>query len=126
MCERSRRTWRRFAGAIRQGIGARETNLDDGGVETKRDREDVLKLGARLAGAEGFRVIALEGRDVGEVAHIRYKRHADHPDEIVIRRRVLLRHRLGVVGFDDVSNVDPDRERVYLAIPTAAIRRLSR
>jgi hypothetical protein len=70
-------------------------------------------------------VIALDGRDVGEVEHVRYKRHADHPDEIVIKRRVLLRQRLGVVAFDKVSNVDPDRERVYLAIPTTAIRRLS-
>jgi hypothetical protein len=125
LCERSRRTWRRFAGAIRQGIGATGANLDGGGVETERDREDVLKLGARLAAAEGFRVIARDGRDVGEVEHVRYRRYADHPDEIVIKRRVLLRHRLGVVAFDEVSNVDPDRERVYLAIPTAAIRRLS-
>jgi hypothetical protein len=96
------------------------------GSDTERDREDVLKLGARLAAAEGFRVIARDGLDVGEVEHVRYKRHADHPDEIVIKRRVLLRHRLGVVAFDEVANVDPDRERVYLGIPTGAIRRLSR
>jgi hypothetical protein len=94
--------------------------------KTERDREDVLKLGARLADAEGFRVIALDGRDVGEVEHVRYRRHADHPDEIVIKRRILLRHRLGVVGFEEVAAVDPDRRRVYLAIPTAAIRRLPR
>jgi hypothetical protein len=71
-------------------------------------------------------VIALDGRDVGEVEHVRYKRHADHPDEIVIKRRILLRQRRGVVGFDEVSAVDPERERVYLAIPTTAIRRLAR
>ena len=68
-------------------------------------------------------MIALDGRDVGEVEHIRYERHADHPDEIVIKRRLLLRQRRGIVGFDEVSAVDPARERVYLAIPTAAIRR---
>jgi hypothetical protein len=69
-------------------------------------------------------VVALDGRVVGEVDHVRYKRHADHPDEIVITRRFLLRQRRGVVAFEDVSAVDRDHERVYLGIPSSAIRRL--
>jgi hypothetical protein len=90
---------------------------------TERQRKDVLRLGARLADAEGFRVVALDGRDVGDLEHIRYKRHADHPDEIVIKRRFLLWERRGVVKFDDVSAVDSDRKRVYLAVPSSAIAR---
>lgn len=88
-----------------------------------RERQDVLKLGGALADAEGYRVIALDGRDVGEVEHVRYRRHADHPDEIVIRRRFLFRQRRGVVAFDEVADVDRDRERVYLRVPSGAINR---
>jgi PRC-barrel domain protein len=85
----------------------------------------VARLGARLADAEGFHVVALDGHVVGEVEHVRYKRHADHPDEIVISRRVLFWRRRGVIPFDAVGNVDPDRERIYLTIPTDAIKRLT-
>jgi hypothetical protein len=67
----------------------------------------------------------MDGREVGAVAHVVYKRHADHPDEIVIRRKVVLWERLHVVTFDEVAEVDPGRERVYLGIPSSAIRRHS-
>jgi hypothetical protein len=88
------------------------------------ERKDVVKLGAALADAKGFRVVALDGREVGEVEHVRYERHADHPDEIVIKRRFLLWARRGVVKFDEVSAVDADHARVYLTIPTASIESL--
>ena len=45
----------------------------------------------------------------------------DHPDEIVIRRRVFLWDRYAIVTFDEISNVDPDRERVYLSVPHGSI-----
>lgn len=93
--------------------------------DQERDRQDVLALGARLANAEGFRVIAMDGRDVGAVENVVYKRHADHPDEILIRRKVLLWDRLYVVTFDEVAQVDPGRERVFLGIASGAIRRHS-
>ena len=93
---------------------------------TEREREDIVKLGAALAAAEGFRVVAVDGRDVGEVEHVRYERHADHPDEIVIKSRLLLWARRGVVKFDEVSAVDAERARVYLTVPTASIERLRR
>jgi hypothetical protein len=96
-----------------------------GGSPTEHEREDILKLGARLANSEGFRVISLDGREIGEVEHVRYERHADHPDEIVISRRVLLWRRRGVIPFDAVGNVDPERERIYLTIPAEAIKRLA-
>lgn len=90
-----------------------------------RERQDVLKLGGALAEAEGYRVIALDGRDVGEVEHVRYERHADHPDEIIIFRRVLFWRRRGTIPFDVVGNVDRRRGRVYLTIPSEAIDHLA-
>ena len=67
----------------------------------------------------------MDGRDVGAVEHVVYKRHADHPDEVVFRRKVLLWERLYVATFDEVAEVDADQERVYLGIPGAAVRRYS-
>jgi hypothetical protein len=96
-----------------------------GGGSTEPERKDIVRLGARLANAEGFQVVALDGRVVGDVEHVRYKRHADHPDEIVISRRVFFWRRRGVIPFDAVGNVDPDRERIYLTIPTEAIKQLT-
>jgi hypothetical protein len=55
---------------------------------------------------------------------VRYERHPDHPDEIVIRRRRLFRERLVTVPFEQVANVDPERECVYLAIPSASVKLL--
>jgi hypothetical protein len=45
----------------------------------------------------------------------------DHPDEVVIRRKVFLWDRYATVSFDEVSNVDPARERVYLSVPHGTI-----
>jgi hypothetical protein len=92
-----------------------------GGGSTERERQDIIRLGARLADSEGFRVIALDGRDVGALDHVRYARHMDHPDEVVIKRRVFLWDRRATVSFEDVANVDPDRERVYLSVPHSSI-----
>jgi hypothetical protein len=87
-----------------------------------RDRRDILTLGRRLADAIGFRVIALDGRDVGVLEHVRYTQHTDHPDEIVLKRRRFLGERLVTVTFDQIANVDRRSERVYLAIPSADVR----
>jgi hypothetical protein len=88
---------------------------------TEREREDILKLGARLANADGFRVIALDGRKVGWLESVLYERHTDHPDELLVRRRILLWDRYATVPFEQVANVDPERERLYLALPRDAI-----
>ena len=97
------------------------TNLDGGGEPTEREREDIVKLGARLANSEGFRVIALDGREVGWLENVLYSRHMDHPDAILVRRRFLLRDRYATLPFEQVANVDPERERVYLALPREAV-----
>jgi hypothetical protein len=68
-------------------------------------------------------VVASDGRDVGEVDHIRYSKHADHPDFVVIKRRVFLWKRLGVVPFEAVESVDREREIVSLRIASGQIQR---
>jgi hypothetical protein len=84
----------------------------------ERDRNDILKLGRRLANSIGFRVIALDGRDMGVLDHVRYEQHTDHPDEVVFRRRRFLRERLVSVRFEQIANVDRRSERVFLTIPS--------
>jgi hypothetical protein len=64
-----------------------------------RNAEESLRrqaeLGRLLSAAAGYRVVARDGTHVGWLDHVRYEQHADHPDEIVVRRRGLLlkRHR---------------------------------
>jgi hypothetical protein len=89
----------------------------------ERDREDILTLGRRLADSVGFRVIALDGRELGVLDHVRYKKHADHPDEIVVRKRRLLWDRTSTIAFEEISAVDPVAGRVYLSVPSTALQR---
>jgi hypothetical protein len=91
------------------------------GGTTERERQDIVRLGARLANSEDFRVVALDGREIGMLENVRYEKHADHPDDILIRRRYLLWDRYTTVSFEDVANVDPERERIYLAIPSNSV-----
>jgi hypothetical protein len=48
------------------------------------------ELGRLIAAAEGYRVVASDGTHLGWLDHVRYERYADHPDEIVVRRRAVL------------------------------------
>jgi hypothetical protein len=41
----------------------------------------------------------------------------DHPDEVLLRKRFLFWDRYATLLFEQVANVDPERERVYLALP---------
>src|SRR5205823_1504100 len=73
-----------YALAVREGVGDESTEQD-----LRRKAE----LGRLLAAAAGYRVVASDGTQLGWLDHVRYERHADHPDEIVIRRRGLLPRR---------------------------------
>jgi hypothetical protein len=89
-----------------------------------RDRNDILTIGRRLADSTGFRVIALDGRDVGVLDHVRYEQHTEHPDEVLFRRRRFLRERLMSVPFDQIAKVDRRSERVFLTIPSREVGRV--
>ncbi len=71
------------------------------------------ELGRLLAAAEGYRVVASDGANIGWLDHVRYERHADHPDEIVVRRRGLLPRRRRVLPFGTVEAVR-QRERTVV------------
>ncbi len=102
--------------------------MREGGEGERSDRTQA-ELGRLLAVAGGYRVLASDRR-VGWLDHVRYERHADHPDEIVVssrrllarRRRVLPSVRWRVEWDDDFGNVDLDRDEA--AALEAALQRL--
>jgi hypothetical protein len=75
---------------------------------------ETWQLAARLAAAEGYGVYDRDGRRIGRVEHLLYRHHADRPDFIIIRRRFLLRTRLGRVPFKAVADVDDQAQFVRL------------
>lgn len=60
--------------------------MQEGGGGERSDRTQA-ELGRLLAGAGGYRVLASDGTHLGWLDHVRYERHADHPDEVVVRSR---------------------------------------
>ena len=77
------------------------------------------------AASAGYLVLASDGRHVGVVDHVRYERHADHPDEIVVRRRNVLVRRWRAIPFDSVRAVDQRERTVTLRIDSTAVGRAS-
>ena len=99
---------------------------EDGGVRDELGLGESSRRGRLLAGSPGYRVVSREGRDVGVVNHVRYERHSDHPDEIILRRRRTLRKRLRAIPFDAVETVDPRRGTVILRMDSDAVARSPR
>ena len=85
--------------------------------------EEVVRIGRLLASAKGYRVLSSEGRFLGLLDHVRYERHSDHPDELVLRRRTMLWRRRRVVPFSAVEAVDPRAGTVSLRIDADAAER---
>lgn len=80
------------------------------------------ELGRLLAAAEGYRVVASDGTHVGWLDHVRYERHVDHPDEIVVRRRLLPKRRRAV-PFSSVEAVRPRERTVVLRLDRSVLER---
>jgi len=95
-----------------EGIG------DEGVEQSLKTR---VELGRLLAAAEGYRVVASDGTQLGWVDHVRYQRHADHPDEIVVRRRGLRPKRRRAVPFSAVEAVRPRESTVVLRLDRSAL-----
>jgi len=88
-------------------------------LRTRAGREnhphgEAARLGRLLASASGYDVVSSEGRSLGQLEHVRYRLHTDHPDEIVIRRLHLLWKRRRVLPFNTVAAVDPRAGTVTL------------
>jgi len=86
--------------------------MQEGGGGERSDRTHA-ELGRLLAVAEGYRVLASDGTHVGWLDHVRYERHVDHPDEIVVRSRRLLARRR-VLPFSAVADVRQRQRTVVL------------
>jgi hypothetical protein len=86
----------------------------DRGASTESQLRDRGELGRLLASAEGYLVLDEEGRSCGRLDHVRYERHADYPDEIVVRRGLFRQSR--VLPFEAVAAVDRKKQTVLLRI----------
>jgi hypothetical protein len=64
--------------------------------------------------ASGYRVLDEQGRPFARLDHVRYQRHADHPDEIVVRRGLFRRRH--VLPLEAVAAVDGKNQTVLLRI----------
>lgn len=67
--------------------------------------------------------MASDGAQLGWLDRVRYERHADHPDEIVVRRRGLLPRRRRAVPFGAVEAVKPGERTVVLGLDRGALDR---
>jgi len=99
---------------VHQGIG------DERAEQSLRGQAE---LGRLLAAAEDYRVLARDGSHIGRLDHVRYERYADHPDEIVVRRRGLLPKRRRALPFSAVEAVRPRERTVVLRLDRSALER---
>ena len=72
---------------------------------TRRSIRDAGLLGYHLTFAHGFRVVTVEGSELGVLESLRYERYAEFPDQIVVRRGRLRKRRFEL-GFELVESVD--------------------
>src|SRR5436190_291923 len=104
---------RKGAGAL-SARGRSVRLMQDRGASTESQLRDRGELGRLLASAEGYLVQDEEGRLCGRIDHVRYERHADYPDEIVVPRGPFRQRR--VLPFEAVAAVDRKNKTVLLRI----------
>ena len=88
--------------------------MQDREAGTESELRERGEIGRLLASAEGYLVVDQEGSPCGRLDHVRYERHADYPDEIVVRRGPFRRRT--VLPFEAVAAVDRKNETVLLRI----------
>ena len=87
------------------------------------DVNEASRLGRLLATAEGYQVLSSDGRYIGVVDHVRYRQHADHPDEISIRRRNVLWKRRRLIPFSAIEKVDERNRTIAVRLTAEEIER---
>jgi len=97
-----------------------EESSNEGGGRNYRTKAE---LGRLLAAAVGYRVFASGGKHIGWLDHVRYERHADRPDEIIVRSRGLLGARRRALTFDAVEEVRPGERTVVVRTTRSADER---
>jgi sporulation protein YlmC with PRC-barrel domain len=81
-----------------------------------RSLRDAALLGYRLSQAHGFDVITSDGRKLGRLQRLRYERHAEYPEELIVHRGRLLWKRDQHIPFHRVEHVEP-RARLIRLLP---------
>jgi hypothetical protein len=101
---------------------------DESDERDERDEQSLKRqaeLGRLLAAAEGYRVVASDGASLGWLDHVRYQKHADHPDEIVVRRRGMPPWRRRALPFSAVEAVRQRERTVVVRLDPIALERPS-
>jgi len=97
-----------------------ERSGEEESVERRLRR--LAELGRLLAAAAGYRVVTSDGTHLGWLDHVRYERHADHPDQVIVRRRGVFPKRRAL-PFDAVEAVRPRERTIVLRLGGAALDR---
>lgn len=105
---------KRVKGTVRSALLFSSVREEGGDERVERDHRAEAELGRLLAAAEGYRVLTANGTHVGWLDHVRYERHADHPDEIVVRSGRLLMRRRRALPFSAVEHVNARESTVVL------------
>jgi hypothetical protein len=98
------------------------------GSSDESDRHNLKRqaeLGRLLAAADGYRVVASDGASLGWLDHVRYQKHADHPDEIVVRRRGMPPWRRRALPFSAVGAVRQRERTVVVRLDRITLERPS-
>lgn len=108
----------------RAGTGLRLPCMRQGpNDQSEQSMRTRAELGRLLAAAGGYRVVVSDGTQLGWLDSVRYERHADHPDEIVVRRRGVLPRRRRALPFSAVEAVRPGERTVVLRVGRGALGR---
>jgi hypothetical protein len=95
--------------------------IGDQGAEQSGRRP--AELGRLLAAAAGYQVVASDGTYLGRLDHVRYRRYADHPDEIVVRPRAAFSRRRRTLPFSAVETVRASERTIVLSVDQSAVER---
>jgi len=88
--------------------------------ESSRPRpRGLAELGRLLAAADGYAVFDASGRQLGRVDRVRYERHTDRPDEVVVRRGWLWKREL-IVPLEAIEAVDRATSTIRLRCSAAS------
>ena len=79
-----------------------------------RSLRDASRVGYHLSQSHGYRVVTRDDESLGVIERLRYERHAEYPEEIVIRSGRLFWKRNRHIPFDAVESVDTRQRLVRL------------
>lgn len=88
--------------------------MQDPAASTGRRLRERGEIGRLLASAEGYIVLNEAGRPFARLDHVRYERHTDYPDELIVRRGLF--RRTLALPIEAVAAVDVKNKTVQMRI----------